>query len=140
MPIQLDTLKKSLDALTEVLRVSEDEGQMSQLTYYHRIAIRAGVIKHFEITYELCWKLMARWLNNNVSSGIADGVTRRHLFRIAAESQLIQDVDVWMQYHEDRNMTTHNYSFERAEEVYRSAVEFVHDARKLLSVLEAQSN
>lgn len=140
MPLQLNALKKSLHALTEVVHVSENESQQSQITHYHRIAIRAGVIKHFEITYVLSWKLMVRWLNNNVSSGIADGVTKRQLFRLAAENRLIQDVDVWIQYNEGHNRTSHDYSMERAEEVYRLAMEFVHDAVELLNVLETRAN
>ena len=65
---------------------------MGQLSEIERIAIRAGAIQLFKITYELCWKLMARWLNANASPGIADGVTRRQLFRLAAEKRLINDV------------------------------------------------
>ena len=51
------------------------------------------------------WKLMARWLNTYIGSGISDGVTRRELFRLAAENRLIPDVDLWMLYHNARNDT-----------------------------------
>lgn len=140
MPLQLDGLQKALHALTEVHAVSENEERMSQFSYFERIAIRAGVLKHFEITYELCWKLIARWLNINISSGTADGITRRQLFRLAAENQLIQDVDKWMQYHDGRNVTTHVYNFEKAELVYQFTGDFVHDAHDLLRALEARNN
>ncbi|MCY3628950.1 MAG: HI0074 family nucleotidyltransferase substrate-binding subunit [Bacteroidota bacterium] len=140
MPLQLDSLKKSLHALTEVFAASENEERMSQFSYFERIAIRAGVLKHFEITYELCWKLIARWLNKNISSGIADGITRRHLFRLAAENQLIQDVDKWMQYHEGRNITTHVYDSDKAELIYKYIGDFVHHARDLLCALEARND
>ena len=140
MPIVLDTLRRSLGALENVLAVIEDEDQMKQLTYYQQIAIRAGVIKHFEITYEVCWKLMVRWLNSNVSPGIADGVTRRHLFRLAAENRLIRGIDIWMQYHLDRNTTTHVYDSVTTASIYDSTVEFVQDARELLNALERQDN
>ncbi len=36
-------------------------------------ASRAGVIQNFEVIYELSWKLMARWLNTYVGTGVADG-------------------------------------------------------------------
>ena len=140
MPLQLDSLKKSLHALAEVLAASENDERMSQFSYFERIAIRAGVLKHFEITYELCWKLIARWLNENISSGAADGITRRQLFRLAAENRLIRDVDKWMLYHEGRNVTTHVYNFEKAELIYQFTGDFVHDARDTLRALEARSN
>ena len=65
---------------------------------------------------------------------------RHQLFRLAAKSRLIQDVDVWMQYHRGYNRTTHDYSVENAEEVYLLVVEFVHDALELHNVLEDQTN
>ena len=140
MPLQLDGLKKSLDALVEVLVVSEDNERMSQFRHFECIAIRAGVVKHFEVTYELCWKLIARWLNINISPGTADGISRRHLFRLAAENQLIPDVDKWMQYHEGRNITTHEYDSDKTDLIYKSIGDVVHDARDLLRALEARND
>ena len=62
---------------------------------------------------------MARWLNTHIGAGIADGVTRRQLFRLAAENRLIADVDLWMQHHEARNATSHIYDEEKAAQVYQ---------------------
>ena len=75
MPLHLDNLRDSVEALSELLTASEDEARMGQLSEIERVGIRAGVVKHFEITYELSWKLMARWLNTNVGADTADGVT-----------------------------------------------------------------
>ena len=140
MTLQLISLGKSLNALAEVLAVSGNDKRMGQLTDIERVAIRAGVVQHFEITYELCWKLMARWLNANISPGVADGVTRRQLFRLAAENRLINDVERWMRHHEGRNATSHIYDFAKAEAVYRATVDFVHDARALLRALENRND
>lgn len=86
--------------------------------------IRAGVIQNFEFTYELCWKFMKRWLEMNINTASADGITRRELFRLAAEYQLIDDVAVWMEFHYARNRTLHIYDEREAQEVFAIAIQF----------------
>ena len=140
MPLELDHLRNSVTALAELLAVSENEARMAQFTEVERKGIRAGVIQNFEVTYELSWKLMARWLNTQVGAGVADGVTRRQLFRLAAENRLISDVDLWMKHHEARNATSHIYDERRAELVYRATMDFSRDARLLLESLEERND
>ncbi len=139
MPLELSNLRNSIQSLSDLLAVAENNARMGQFTEIERDGIRAGVIQNFEITYELSWKLMVRWINANVGLGIADGVTRRQLFRLAAESHLIHDVDEWMEYHAARNATTHIYDEEWAVRVYQAAKEFAHNARRLLEALEARN-
>lgn len=140
MPLELDNLRNSIKALTDLLAVSEDSDRMGQLSEVERNGIQSGVIQKFEITYELSWKLMARWLNTHIGSGVADGVTRRQLFRLAAENLLIPDVDLWMEHHKARNDTTHVYDQMTAEQVYMAALEFTHDGQRLLKEFEARND
>ena len=140
MPLELDSLRNSVKALTDLLAVSENGARMGQLSEVERSGIRSGVIQNFEVAYELSWKLMARWLDTYVGAGVADGVTRRQLFRLAAENRLIPDVDLWMQHHDARNATTHIYDEEKAVLVYKATREFAHDARLLLDALEARND
>lgn len=140
MPLELGSLRDSIKALTDLLAVSENTVRMGQLSDVERAGIRAGVIQKFEVTYELCWKLIARWLRTYVNPEIADGVSRRQLFRLAAENRLIPDVDLWVQYHESRNSTSHIYDEEKAMMVYRATREFAHDAQRLLRELEARND
>ena len=140
MPLELDSLRNSIKALTDLLAVSENDARMAQLSEVEQNGIRSGVIQNFEVTYELSWKLMARWLNTYIGVGVADGVARRELFRLAAENRLITDVDLWVQHHEARNRTSHIYDQERATLVYKATVDFTHDARRLLEALEARND
>lgn len=140
MPLKLDSLRTTTQALADLLKSSEDDERMARFTETERNGIRAGVIQHFEVVYEVAWKLMRRWLNANVTPGIADGVSRRQLYRLAAENGLITDMDVWMQYHEARNRTSHVYDGERARKVYQSTLTFAADAARLLRVLEARND
>lgn len=140
MPLQLDNLRNSVRELAELAAASADEERMSRLDDTERRGIRDGVIQNFEITYELSWKLITRWLNANINPGIADGVTRRQIFRRAAEHRLIADVDTWMRHHAARNATSHTYDEDRAVQVYSATLDFVTDARLLLEALEARND
>lgn len=140
MPLELDSIQKAVAALTGVLAKSDDAEFMRGLDEIARNAIKSGVIQHFEFTYELCWKFIKRWLEMNVSPPTVDGVTRRELFRQAAENRLIDDVEQWMRYHDARNKTAHTYQPAIAESVYAAAHDFAVDARRLLKALEARND
>jgi nucleotidyltransferase substrate binding protein (TIGR01987 family) len=83
---------------------------------------------------------MKRWLENSLGTTYVDGVSRRELFRFAAENRLIEDVDQWMIYHQARNIMSHTYNEERAEELYAIAIIFAADAEKLLHQIEAHND
>ena len=140
MALELSSLQKAVSALAGVLAKSDDREFMSHQDEVTRNAIRAGVIQHFEFTYELCWKFIKRWLEMNVSPTGIDGVTRRELFRLAAENRLIDDVNEWMRYHEARNLTSHTYQPEIAEKVYGTCHEFARAAARLLAALEKRND
>ena len=140
MPLVLDSLRSAVKALSELQAAAENVSRMEQLNEVEQRGIRAGVIQNFEITYELCWKLMDRWLSMNLGASAVDGVTRRELFRLAAQQRLIADVDLWWQYHQARNITSHIYNEHKAESVYRAIGDFVQDARALLTALEARND
>ena len=140
MPLELSALKKSRLALADLLKISEDREFMERLEIVAQNGIRAGVVQNFEITYELAWKLMKKWLQVHVGSHVADGITRQELFRLAAENQLIFDVKVWMRYHNARNDTSHIYDEERVNIVYQITREFSHDVTRLIEALEARND
>lgn len=140
MPLELDSLQKAVAALNGVLAKSDDAEFMRGLDEIARNAIKSGVIQHFEFTYELCWKFIKRWLEMNVSATAVDGVTRRELFRQAAENRLIEDVEQWMRHNDARNKTSHTYQPEVAESVYAAAHDFAVDAQRLLKALEARND
>ena len=105
-----------------------------------RETIRSGIIQNFEVAYELSWKMVKRWIETNISAEAVDGVTRRELFRQAAENRLIGDVDLWMRFHSSRNETSHTYDQETAEEVSASAKEFLSAAQSLLTALRERND
>lgn len=79
---------------------------------------------------------MKRWLEHNLGSVYGDGVTRRALFRLAAEYQLIDHVTAWFDYHAARNQTTPTCALQIATEVFQMAPAFLDDVRGLLCQLQ----
>ena len=137
MNLHLDSLTKSIDALGRSVKTASSLDTSDDDL---RETVRAGVIQNFEVAYEQCWKMMKRWLEENIGSTYVDGVTRRELFRLAAESRLITDVERWMDYHTARNQTSHTYDEATAQSVFEEATQFADDAKQLLRKLEAHND
>jgi nucleotidyltransferase substrate binding protein (TIGR01987 family) len=138
MRLDLNSLKKAIDVLQRSIKVAQIELKSSEKDL--RETIRAGVIQNFEVAYEQSWKIMKRWLEQNIGNTYVDGVTRRELFRLAAENHLVSDVNKWMEYHHSRNLTTHTYDEDIAEEVFQTAYNFYSDAQRLIKELEFRND
>lgn len=136
----LSALEKAITSLTQLHERVADEEFMSSLDDVIRLGLQAGLIQNLEFTYELCWKAMKRWLEDNVNPNIVDGVSRREFFRIAAENLLIEDVDEWMKYHEARNRTSHEYDSAIPEEVLTVIADFARAAQNVLNELRKRND
>jgi nucleotidyltransferase substrate binding protein (TIGR01987 family) len=139
MPLILDSFRNAIAAPGAVQSKSEDAVLMATLDEVTRDAIRSGVIQHFEFTYELAWKFIKRRLEADIGRTSVDGISRRDLFRVAAENGLIEDVEAWFQYHVARNETSHAYDPNVAARVYARSLDFTADAARLLAILEARN-
>ena len=140
MALDLSSLNKAVKALNYAIGEAHNDEFLDKLTPAQQDIIRAGVIQHFEFTYELCWKFMRRWLAENMGRVYVDGVSRRELFRLAAEHHLIDDVEAWWDYHRARNLTSHIYDEDVAEEVFEAATQFLNKAQAFLIALTARND
>ena len=138
--LDLSALKMAIDTFTRTCNAASDEQLTQHLSNDLQDAIKAGVIQNFEFTYEMAWKFIKRWLEKNYGSTYVDGVTRRELFRLAAESHLIVDVDEWMLYHRARNQTSHTYDKLIAAEVYLQALVFLSVVKALYQQLQNKND
>ena len=136
----LSHLEKAIASLEQLHSRVSDEAFMATQDRVIRLGLQAGLIQNFEFTYELCWKAIKRWLENNFNPEAVDGVTRRELFRLAAENRLIEDVEEWMIYTAARNQSSHQYDSALAEETISLMADFVRAAQRLLNNLKARND
>lgn len=76
--------------------------------------IRDGVIQRFELTYELAWKTTKVYLED---VGIVEVNSPKAVIREAYAQKLLGDEKNWLLMLNDRNMTSHMYKEEIAEEI-----------------------
>jgi nucleotidyltransferase substrate binding protein (TIGR01987 family) len=139
--LDLTGFRKAISAMERTLAYGETlmhkDGAGSEI---EKEVLTAAVVQHFEVTYELCWKYMRRWLEANLSPGVTAGFSRKQLFRLAAEQLLIDCVEDWFTYHELRNLTAHTHNSETAAEIIKAAPGFCIHAKNLFSALESRND
>lgn len=138
MNLDFSSLQQSVQALRHSL--DESLALLPSLSPVMQNTVKSGVIQHFEVAYEQCWKSMKRWLENNLNPESVDGVTRKELFRLAAEQRLIKDVDLWTTFHKGRNETSHTYDAETANDVFATAAVFVPVAEAFCVTITARND
>jgi nucleotidyltransferase substrate binding protein (TIGR01987 family) len=93
-------------------------------------AIAESVIQRFEVCYDCLWKVLKRYLGENL--GIPElPNSPKPLFRIAFENQLFSAVEPWLLYADSRVDTSHDYSGEKAHDALTAMGSFIGDAVKL---------
>jgi nucleotidyltransferase substrate binding protein (TIGR01987 family) len=136
--LDFSSLKQSINNLKDALETFDKIASNEELKQDQKLenTLKSGIIQNFEVAYEMSWKIMKRWLENQVSREAVDGVPRRELFRIATENGLIDDIELWMKFHYARNESAHTYNAEVAEDVYSVSRDFLKSAENLAQRLE----
>ena len=105
----LRKLGQAVDIVSEKMDWGEEVDELLQ----------EGLIQRFEYTHELAWKVMKDYAEYQ---GYTDIKGSRDAFRKAFEMGIINDAK-WMDSIEDRNLTSHNYDDETANEIYKAVVD-----------------
>lgn len=87
---------------------------------------RAGIIKFFEMTFELAWKVLKDYLESQGYEVKSPRETIKQAFQIG----LIQDGHVWMDALTSRNLTSHTYDEAVAEKLVGDIREHYYPALK----------
>lgn len=101
-------------------------------------AVRYAIIKTFELTYEMAYKTMRKYLIVE-SSKSDEAVTFdfQDVIRLAdVEGLLLHGWPEWRQYRANRGRTVHTYGGSIAAQISEEAKAFAEDARVLLSNLK----
>lgn len=138
MALDLTSLEKAVNSLERGIKVASALSEGADPD--QKEIVRAGVIQNFEFTYELCWKFMKRWLEMNGEGPSIDGASKKELFRIASERRLIDNIEAWFRYAEARNLTSHTYDGETANDIYETAKVFLADAKHFLDKLKEKND
>lgn len=97
---------------------------------------KQGLIQSFEFTHELAWKVLKDFLENQGETEIYGSKdTVRKSFNIG----LIENGDIWIDMINSRNLTSHTYNLETADEILDKVIskyyeEFVKIQKKLKSL------
>jgi nucleotidyltransferase substrate binding protein (TIGR01987 family) len=95
---------------------------------------RAGIIKNFEIVYELSWNCLKKFLEKEGH----EVKSARETFAKAYQLNYLHDEQRWLAILKDRNLTVHIYDETFAKEMCaRITTEYVGAFRELATVLGA---
>jgi nucleotidyltransferase substrate binding protein (TIGR01987 family) len=96
--------------------------------------VRDGVIQRFEFTYELAWKATKEYLEY---LGIVDRNSPKAVIKEAYAQNLITSEQNWLLMINDRNLTSHVYKEEMAQEIAERIVNcYINEFDELLNGLQ----
>ena len=118
--INIEVLKKADSVLEKFMKNDKTEQE------------QAGIIQSFEYCYELSWKIMKKVLN---SEGL-EVSTPKQVIREAGDAKIIDDVKLWIEFVNKRNLTVHTYNELVLKEIMEIMPKFKDELSKLIKELE----
>jgi nucleotidyltransferase substrate binding protein (TIGR01987 family) len=106
----------NLDRAYTLLRSALEEKRPDQLSELEQ----EGVIQRFEYTYELAWKTMKDYLEEN--GIVLEEITPRTVIKESFAAKIIPDGQVWIDMLLHRNLLSHTYD----SRVFKTVLESIH--------------
>ena len=104
---RFDNYKKALVNLHEAVELSKQK-ELSKLE-------KQGIIQAFEIVYELSWNTIKDFYQLQGETSIQGS---RDAFKLAFNRNLISNGEIFMKMIKSRQLTSHTYNEETADEIY----------------------
>lgn len=118
MAVSVQELTKALESLRIAIEMPYSE------------IVRDASIQRFEFCLELLWKVLKKKM------GTAS-VAPKSVLREAAAQGLISNIDMWFDFVDDRNLSSHTYNEDIAKKVFHTVQRFHPEAVKLLQRLNS---
>jgi len=109
---RFDNYRRALKTLTEAVDLSQQR-PLSKLE-------QQGIIQGFEFTHELAWNVLKDYLEEQ---GYVSIVGSKNATRLAFKNNLISDGVVWMNMIKARNLSSHTYNIDLAEDMTKEIVD-----------------
>lgn len=119
MSIVTIELEKAVKKLKEAIAQPKDE------------FLRDSVIQRFEFSVELAWKTSKKIMGTGTSAP-------KDVIREMAQNEYIQNVELWLEAIDMRNLSSHTYKEELAEKVYNFAVSFQPSLDRLIETIKTK--
>jgi nucleotidyltransferase substrate binding protein (TIGR01987 family) len=103
---RFSNFQRALQTMTEAVELA-GQRDLSKLE-------QQGLIQGFEFTHELAWNVLKDYLEDQ---GFVQIVGSKNATRTAFKNELISDGDAWMDMIKARNLSSHTYNTEIAEEI-----------------------
>ena len=115
----------NLERQWENLEGSRDRDEISELDLE---ALQESVIKRFDLALEMSWKLLVKYLVEEV--GLADVPNGpKPILRLADGNNLLNGrIEAWLSYVQARNASSHDYSGAKAGQTLAVVSDFLGDA------------
>lgn len=126
MGVSVQALVKAISSLEEAIHLFQNAQSDSQ----EQKAFRDACIQRFEYCVELSWKVASKFLGGKVAAA-------KPAIREMSRNQLIADPQIWFDFIEARNETSHSYDEDVAKKIFEVAKKLPSEARKLVQKLEA---
>jgi nucleotidyltransferase substrate binding protein (TIGR01987 family) len=133
MQLDLTSFAKALASLEDAL---------IEYARHPNLYVRDACIQRFEYTYEVTWKMLKRYLEQNLPNPAeVDEMSFQNLIRAGSErGLLLNGWDRWLLYRQARGTTSHAYDEIKAMEVFKQIPAFVLDAKYFLDKLRGISS
>ena len=135
--IDYDKLQLSLKRLEE--QYANYQNLDAALPGFIQEAVPESVIQRFETCYDCLWKVLRRYLIEEL--GIPEVPSSpKPIFRRAAENGLFTaSVEQWLRYADGRIGTSHDYSGEKAQACLEIMSDFIDDAIGLYQTMTQET-
>lgn len=124
MAVSIDEFEKALISLEQAIAFSEQTNEPLQF----KIA-RDACIQRFEFCIELAWKTSLKILGSS-------STTAKPVLREMAQNGLIEDTQIWFDFVEARNKSSHTYNEDIAQDVFTVLNSFLPHGKALLEKLK----